>query len=200
LKRLWGLLWVLLILFLLLLLAYHSACIWKLFYPLEYIEEINTCSRRNGLNPSLVAAVIRVESNFNHDAVSSRGASGLMQLMPETAAWVAGQMQMDYSPDMLTDPAVNIELGCWYLSSLVREFGSLYVALAAYNAGRGRVRTWLEAGIWNGRLEDVEQIPYRETREFITRVMAAWETYEQLYPQVWLRTTYVYNGNGRGSR
>ena len=92
-------------------------------YLWPYQNEILTYSNRNDIDPFLVAAIIKNESAFNRSAVSNVGAIGLMQLMPETAAWIASQMgDKNFSVKHLHDPAVNIRYGLWYLSSLEREF------------------------------------------------------------------------------
>lgn len=155
---------------------------WRLFYPFPYRESILRHSREFALDPNLVAAVIRVESKFRSNAESHRGARGLMQLMPETAQWVAEQMGIAYKDGDLFDPDYNIAVGCWYLSHLLQEFDyNLTAALAAYNGGRGNVHQWLEEGVWNGEIETLEQIPFRETRQFVARVLHDYKIYTYLY-------------------
>ncbi|MEW5921778.1 MAG: lytic transglycosylase domain-containing protein [Bacillota bacterium] len=155
----------------------------RLLYPLPYKEIIVEHSHRYNLEPQLVAAVIRVESNFHSGAVSAKGARGLMQIMPETGAWAAAQVGMnDFAPEKLFDPLVNISLGTWYLQDLYRNFsGNTYAALAAYNGGRGHVKRWLEEGIWDGSRENLEDIPFAETRIFVLKVEKAYRRYHQLY-------------------
>jgi len=107
-----------------------------------------------------VAAVIHTESGFRENAVSARGARGLMQVMPSTAEWVAGRIGYpSFSVEMLFDPRYNIEIGTWYLADLIRQFeGSAVVALAAYNGGRGEVDRWLRQGIWDGAEANLAQM------------------------------------------
>jgi soluble lytic murein transglycosylase-like protein len=110
---------------------------------------------RHNLDPLLVEAVILVESRDNASAVSPKGAVGIMQVLPETAAWLG-------LPDP-ADPAVGLEAGCRYLAALLDHFGGdTELALAAYNAGPGAVRRW-------GTVP-----PYRETTTFVARVAAAY--------------------------
>jgi len=159
-----------------------SPSFWKLFYPLPYREAVVQRSKQFQLDPFLVAAVMRVESKFNPYAESPRGARGLMQLMPDTARWAAGQMGLDFDEENLLEPDYNILLGCWYLANLESEFESNTVlTLAAYNAGRGNVRQWIVNEGLEGEVERIEQIPFPETREFVRRVLADYERYKWIY-------------------
>ena len=119
--------------------AYAPAPLFKLLYPLRYESEILASSKRHGLDPYLVAAVIETESGWDANAESSQGAYGLMQLMPETAQDVVARGLVDpetWSAAALDDPQTNIELGCGYLAYLLGYFnGSVDKAIAAYNAG-----------------------------------------------------------------
>ncbi|MFI5167149.1 MAG: lytic transglycosylase domain-containing protein [Thermoanaerobaculales bacterium] len=126
-----------------------------------FTGDVIVAATRWGLDPALVLAVVETESRELADAVSPRGAVGLMQVLPGTALELG-------LPDTANpaDPAVNLDAGCHYLATLLGSFGGdVELALAAYNAGPGAVRTW-------GTVP-----PYRETREFVARVGA---TYERL--------------------
>jgi len=156
--------------------------LWRIFYPFPYRDSILTYAQEFSLPANLVVAVARVESKFRPNVVSSRGAIGLMQLMPETAEWIAGQLDIAYSKDDLFDPDYNIRLGCWYLAYLLHDYqGNLIPALAAYNCGGNRVNQWLEGKIWDGSLDNISQIPYEETREFVARVIHDLKMYNILY-------------------
>lgn len=152
-------------------------------YPIYYRETIERWAKARGLDPWLVAAVVRVESNYSTVAVSSKGAMGLMQLLPETAAWVAEQVQLGgFFPDLLHDPETNVMLGTWYLGQLMESFGGREtLALAAYNAGKGRVQRWLQEAAWSGGDHDLEAIPYPETRAFVRKVLQMRHLYRWLY-------------------
>lgn len=154
-------------------------------YPLYHYEDIALNASRYKVDPFLVAAVIREESKFNPEAVSNRGARGLMQIMPDTGRWAAQQMGLEgFGEEMLFDPRVNIQIGTWYLSSLSKEFeGQVPVIIAAYNGGRGNVSTWLRTGIWDGTYEGRGDIPYTETRAFVEKVLDSLESYRRLYIQ-----------------
>ena len=114
-------------------------------YLYPYKDIIIKYAKQNELEVSLLAAVILSESKFYYSAESHRGAKGLMQLMPETARWVAGEIGLNnYTEEQLLEPEINIMLGSWYLASLKREFNNNEVLmLAAYNAGRGNVNEWM---------------------------------------------------------
>ncbi|MDQ7794891.1 MAG: lytic transglycosylase domain-containing protein [bacterium] len=161
-------------------------------YPLLYEDVIRHHAAELGLDPMLVAAVIRVESRFRPDAVSPKGALGLMQVMPDTGRWIASQFEMDdFSPEMLLDPFLNIRFGTWYLAHLQEEFrGDTVMALAAYNGGRSRVREWARAADWipgEGRVDGeatsfpLGLIPQGETRDFVIRVVRDHSLYRHLY-------------------
>lgn len=160
--------------------------LWRIIYPLHYQEEIFENAAHFKIDPYLIAAVIKIESNFDSVAISPRGAKGLMQIMPETGLWIAEQANREnFIVEDLFDPAVNIHMGTWYLSSLLEQFnGNLPQVLAAYNAGRGRVNEWLRDGVWDGTFENRAAIPYGETRAFVRKVLQAYEKYRSLYISV----------------
>jgi soluble lytic murein transglycosylase len=155
----------------------------KYLYPFPYQGTVFRYAVEHQLDPFLIAGMIRTESKFIPEARSPKGALGLMQVMPETGQWVAGQLKYpDYSPGVLTDPEVNIRFGVWYLASLKREFqGNEILMLAAYNGGRGNVRQWMGQFGWTAAFAEIEQIPFRETREYVVKVLRDKERYRQLY-------------------
>ena len=144
-------------------------------HPLEYEAEIRASAADFGVEPSLVAAVIKVESRFDPEATSSRGAYGLMQLLPETARFVSERTGI--SGDF-RDPETNIRIGTRYLSYLQSRYdGDQRLALAAYNSGEGRVDRWLSRGDF-----DVSRdIPFAETRDYVRNVTESQRVYEDLY-------------------
>ncbi len=150
-------------------------------YPLKYKESIVNYSAEYGVDPYLVASVIKVESNFSPKVVSKRGAIGLMQIMPKTAIWAAEQMGIeDFQVEDLQSPDLNIRIGTWYLSSLLDEFdNNVTLALAAYNGGRGNLNNWLNQGRQIQQKE--EEIPFPETRNFVMRVKKSYKWYKRLY-------------------
>ena len=159
----------------------------KFLYPFPYRSTVESYSARWKVDKFLAIAVMKVESNFSEAAHSQSGAVGLMQIMPETAAWIAyqlGEQPEEASEDIknLRDPETNIRYGTWYLAELEDEFkGNDVLALAAYNAGRGNVHEWIKENHWNENFSDVDKIPYAETRDYVKRVLHCREKYAKLY-------------------
>ncbi|MFH1368904.1 MAG: lytic transglycosylase domain-containing protein [Elusimicrobiota bacterium] len=144
---------------------------WTVLGPVFLKDTVNTYSRKYGVDPLLVIAVIKAESNFSKSAKSSTGAAGLMQLMPSTAEEVAKALNFtDYKPSDLENPDINIQFGVYYLAELRKEFRNNNVlALAAYNAGKSKVQIWYKK---NPMLEvEISDIPYDETRRYVKTVM-----------------------------
>lgn len=161
----------------------------KMAVPYAYDEYIEKYSKEYGLDKSLVAAVIYQESRYRPDAESRVGALGLMQVMPDTGRWIAGKLKEEFSEKKLLDPETNIRFGTWYLSYLLDRFdGNLRSALAAYNAGPGSVDKWLKDDRYS---EDGEltEIPFKETREYVTTVLTMRDTYRRTYAQNFLEVT-----------
>lgn len=167
---------------------------WRAMYPIQYQKNIQTAATFAHVDPLLVASVIRVESKFHSQDVSHAGAVGLMQLMPTTAEWIAQTIRQQSSgsglavrrlPEdakHLASPQYNILIGSWYVKSLIIQFdNNEAAAIAAYNAGPQRVRTWLNTGVWNGQLESIDQIPVGETRHFVDRVFYNYHLYKKIY-------------------
>lgn len=165
--------------------SFGPSLLFKPMYPLEHESEITASASAHGVDPYLVAAIIRSESSWDERASSHRGAIGLMQLMPETASDMVEKGLVDpnrFSVDQLTDPATNIEFGCAYLSYLMLYFnGATDKAVAAYNAGMGNVDIWTQEG-------DIlhNAITFPETQAYLVRVTMAQTRYRELYPQAFL--------------
>lgn len=155
----------------------------KFVYPLQYDYLVRQYAYEDNVDPALVASVILVESKFDERAASQPGAHGLMQIMPDTAAWIADKMGMtDYTPAKLNDVRTNISMGTWYLAYLLKEYdGNEVLALAAYNAGRGYVDSWIEKYGWKKDFQEIEKIPFSETREYVKIVLLNEKHYKQLY-------------------
>ncbi len=155
---------------------------WEALFPKAYWNDLKRCAAANGLDPYLVASLIRQESEFNPNAVSRANAVGLMQLLPKTGRVVARLEKMRrYNPSQLYSPAVNLELGTRYFRGMVDKFGGFEYALAAYNAGSDRVEEWLNDGKYRDPEEFVESIPFTETREYVQAILRNASVYKQLY-------------------
>lgn len=153
---------------------------WQALYPFPYLEEIEAWSQERQLNPLLVTALIRQESRFMPGIRSSVGATGLMQVMPETATWIAEQIKLKQF--QLNDPNDNIKLGTWYLDYTHQEYsGNSMLAIASYNAGPGAVAGWVTKKGMGDPDEFVENIPYNETRGYVKSVFENYWNYLRLY-------------------
>ena len=155
----------------------------RFVYMWDYQQDIITYSRRNKVDPFLVAAIIKNESNFEHKAVSGVGAVGLMQIMPETGRWIAEQMGLnEYKDSDLYQTKTNIRMGCWYLGELEHEFkNNMALVMIAYNAGRGQTHEWMEKNGWDYDFNDIKAIPFPDTREYVSRVLQDRDKYYLLY-------------------
>ncbi|MBO5245273.1 MAG: lytic transglycosylase domain-containing protein [Selenomonadales bacterium] len=155
----------------------------KYVYPYSYQEYIYDSALEWEVDPTLIISVMHSESKFSIHAKSHRGAIGLMQLMPDTALWIATQIgDKSFTLEKLYDPKTNIRYGTWYLASLKREFqGNEVLMLAAYNAGRGNVKKWMEKYGWGFDFADHEQIPFDETRGYVAKVLQNKQAYLTLY-------------------
>jgi soluble lytic murein transglycosylase len=145
----------------------------RLRYPLEYEQIVVGHAENYDLEPHLLAAVIYQESKFDADAVSSSGAVGLMQLLPETAQGIADRTGgSGWHERDLVDPELNIRYGSWYLRHLLDKYGDEELALAAYNAGQANVDRWREQGVG---------IQFDETRHYVRRVQKLKAIYARAY-------------------
>ena len=155
-----------------------------LMYPLPYPARVFDAAAQSAVPAHLIYAIMREESHFESDVVSRAGAIGLMQLMPETAERVARAKELGIDVEgRLDDPQVNVSIGTWYASDLLRQGdGSVTWMLAAYNAGPGAAQRWLEPGVsGDDAIAAVESIDYRETRGYVKRVVESANIYQSLY-------------------
>ena len=130
---------------------------------------------------AMVLAVIRAESDFRAEATSRVGAKGLMQLMPDTFLWLSEELQEPHRAKEITDPRTNIRFGTYYLSYLYEKFGNWRVALAAYNAGEGRVSEWLtDPTLASGGT--LRRIPYPETAAYVKKTLTYYADYLEDHP------------------
>jgi soluble lytic murein transglycosylase len=156
---------------------------WHGLFPRPYWGALRHYSDENGLDPYLVAALIRQESEFNPEAISHSNAYGLMQLLPRTGKGEAKKEGLQhYTTDSLLNPTTNIELGTHYFRQMIDHFGGqIEYALAAYNAGEERVEDWRASGTYRDIDEFVESIPFTETREYVQAIVRNAEVYKRVY-------------------
>ncbi|TJX59995.1 lytic transglycosylase domain-containing protein [Soehngenia saccharolytica] len=154
----------------------------SIVFPIKYKNIVYNYSLKYNLDPFLVFSIIKTESNFNEKAISSKNARGLMQISEGTAQWAVDELKIEnFKPDNLFDPEVNIMIGTWYISKLLKQFGNLEVALAAYNAGSGNVTNWLKDDEYSYDSSTLYKIPYQETDNFVKKVLNNFRIYNFLY-------------------
>ena len=155
----------------------------KQIYPQKYSEYVEKYSKEYGVDPLLIYAMIKAESNFKPDVVSKSDAVGLMQLMDTTAEDTAKKLGMEYEKDELKDPETNIKLGTKYFSTLYATYKSVPIALTAYNAGSGNVDKWLQDETISKDGLDIENIPFRETNNYVRKILRDYEIYKRIYQE-----------------
>ncbi len=163
---------------------------WQLSYPMWYLSVVKNCAKNNNLNPYFVFSIIREESRFDANAVSSSNAYGLMQLLPTTAGSIAKKLNFKItSANMakaLCEPSVNINFGCNYLNYLLKLFkGNLIYTIGSYNGGPGAMQGWIKQATAKGYSDDVdvfiETIPVSESRNYIKKVLSSFWSYSCIY-------------------
>ncbi|GIQ69826.1 lytic transglycosylase domain-containing protein [Xylanibacillus composti] len=175
---------------------FSSQWLGYLIYPIHYEQEIREIAKDYGVDPLFMAAIVRVESNFKPDKSSKKNAMGLMQIMPETGEWVLEQAGFrDNTIGDLYEPTLNLKTGAWYLRFLHNMYDGLEgertdrdrmaLVAAAYNAGPGKVRQWLNEGVWDGKEATLSEVPFGETRHYVHRVLYYYKKYEALYAEDW---------------
>ncbi len=149
---------------------------------IDYQKLVNRYALEYELEPELVFAVIKTESNFQADARSSQNAYGLMQITESTLNWAMFREDQDsaYTVEDLYDPQTNIKYGCLILSLLLKEFKDTDTALAAYNAGRGNAIKWLKDSRYSEDGIHIKDTPYQETDEYIKKVNKYYRQYKEM--------------------
>jgi soluble lytic murein transglycosylase len=138
-----------------------------------YVDTASLYGQKYDVERALIFSVIKTESNYKQNARSGAGALGLMQLMPETARWIAGKInKKDYDEAMLYEVDCNIEFGTWYLSYLIKKFESVDIALIAYNAGEGNAQKWIKEN-------KINDVPFKETKDYLKKVKRHYKYYKR---------------------
>lgn len=162
--------------------ALNVKTIGKHYYPIKYSKYIYEYSSKYNLDPYYVAAIAKTESNYNPNAKSNKNAYGIMQITPETGEWAAGKMGLKgFSAEKLYDPEYNIRMGCWYLNNLKQEFSTLDLVAAAYNGGRGNVKSWLNNMEHSQDGKNLHYIPFPETDKYVKKIRVSYNIYKWLY-------------------
>lgn len=156
--------------------------ILKQVYPQKYNEYVTKYAEQYNVDSMLIYAIIKAESNFKPNIKSSSNAMGLMQLMEETAIETASKVGIEYTEGCLYDAEININLGIKYYSELLKEYDNNYLlALIAYNAGTGNLKKWIEQGIIKPDGSNIENIPYKETNNYVRKIVRDYNIYKDLY-------------------
>ncbi len=152
-------------------------------YPIKYSEYVYKYAEEYEVDPLLIFAIIKAESNFNPNVVSSSNAIGLMQLMDTTAEELARKLDVTFMKNAsLYNPDLNIRLGTKYFSDLLKQYnGNKLLALTAYNAGKGTLKRWIEQGTIKEDGTDIENIPYKETNNYVRKIVRDYKIYQELY-------------------
>lgn len=172
---------VLLIICIVILFLAMKDIILKINYPQKYSEYVEKYSQEYEIDEELVYAMIKAESNFNEKAISSKDALGLMQIIESTAYETAEKLQKSITKEDILDPEINICLGTKYISTLIQRYENLELAIAAYNAGIGNVDTWIKNGILKADGSNIENIPYKETNNYVRKILRDYKIYKELY-------------------
>lgn len=159
--------------------------ILTIIYPKTYKEIVSVYSEKYNVEENLVFALIKAESNFNSEAVSHRDAIGVMQIMEETAKDVANKNSIKIENENIKQELLkidnNINIGTKYLSTLLEKYKNKEIAVAAYNAGIGTIDGWIQKGIIKSDGSDIENIPYKETNNYVRKILRNYKLYEELY-------------------
>lgn len=157
--------------------------ILRFIYPLGYKAMIIEYGQLHKIDPPLLAALIKTESNFDTHAESRKEAKGLMQITPATGKWIADITNMkEFDESKLFDPETNIKLGTWYIEHLSDYYsGNFELVFAAYNGGRGNVDKWLKDKSLSSNGITLDEIPFLETRNYIKKLKKNYKVYSLIY-------------------
>lgn len=154
--------------------------ILRIYYPDTYSEYVDKYSEKYNVEKQWIFALIKAESNFKKDSISQSGAIGLMQLMEKTAVEVSNEIGIEELD--LNNADTNIELGTKYFANLVKYYNGNYnLAITAYNAGIGTVARWISEGIIKPDGTNIENIPYKETNNYVRKILKNYRMYKELY-------------------
>lgn len=181
-KKIWKFFIVLIVIITILIVVFlNKNTIMKSIYIIKYSEFIEKYSKEYDVDKYLIYACIKAESNFNEKAESKKGAKGLMQLLDSTGKEIAEGLDMTIDDDDLFEPEINIKLGTKYISKMLKKYENIELALAAYNAGSGNVDSWINSNKIKADGTDVENIPFKETNNYVRKILRDYRIYRELY-------------------
>lgn len=151
----------------------------KVSYPEKYTNYVEKYAQEYKIEKELIYAIIKAESNFREDVISKKEAIGLMQILESTANDVAKLIDIEITKEDLLQADTNINLGTKYISLLIEKYNNLELAIAAYNAGIGNVDRWIEDGIIKADGTDIEKIPFKETNNYVRKVIRNYKVYKE---------------------
>ena len=156
--------------------------VMKKIYPLKYSEYVEKYAEEYNMDKYMVYAIIKAESNFDENAKSASNAIGLMQIMETTAIETANKMGLKVTEKDLFEPELNINIGLKYFTYLLNQYNNNYqLAIIAYNAGIGNVDNWIKNGIIKEDGTDIENVPFKETNNYVRKILRDYKIYKELY-------------------
>lgn len=158
----------------------ETKTIHKILYPKKYSDYVERYSKEFNIEENLVYSIMKAESKFKKDAISNKGAKGLMQISDITRDWAIEELKLENNIDIF-DPETNIKIGCWYLNKLYKEFGNLDLVVAAYNGGSGNVNKWLGNNEYSKDGKMLHNIPFTETSNYVDKVKKNYKNYNSIY-------------------
>lgn len=160
---------------------FESKTLHKFIYPIKYASFVEKYSKDFNIDKNLVYSIMKAESKFREDAVSHKGAKGLMQISDITKDWAIEELELKDID--IFEPEINIKISCWYLGKLFREFGKLELVVAAYNAGSGNVTKWLSNDEYSKDGDNLHNIPFKETKDYVKKVLNNYRNYNEIYSE-----------------
>lgn len=159
----------------------ETKAIYKVMYPKKYSGQVIKYSKEFNIDENLVYSIMKAESKFKKDAISNKGAKGLMQISDITRDWAIKELKLGMID--VFEPEINIRIGCWYLNRLYMEFGDKDLVIAAYNGGSGNVRKWLNSEDYSKDGKNLDNIPFKETSNYVNKVNKNYDMYNKIYRQ-----------------
>ena len=161
------------------LLAFGVNCCYGYLFPVRFSQEISSACEKFDVEKALVYSVINIESRFKKDALSNKGAVGLMQVLPSTAEEIARELNFENFD--LKNPGDNILIGTYYIGQLTKKFNNLETALCAYNAGPTNVSNWLKDETKSEDGESLKKMPFKETENYIKKFRKNYKYYSHKF-------------------